>query len=71
MPIKLRDGEPPDAGAEAPAEQREEIEDIGGGGTYRTLDEQEGRLSPAEAERRVIAQSASTSSLSASRPAPR
>ena len=28
--------------------EREEIEDIGGGGTYRTLDEQEGRLSAAE-----------------------
>ena len=40
MGTETRDKERPD--------RREEIEDIGGGKTYRTLDEQEGRLSEAE-----------------------
>jgi solute carrier family 13 (sodium-dependent dicarboxylate transporter), member 2/3/5 len=44
MGTETRDREEPGRRAEPP----EEIEDIGGGKTYRTLDEQEGRLSEAE-----------------------
>lgn len=38
----------PDDSDVLPEEEREEIEDVGGRKTYRTLDEQKGTLSPAE-----------------------
>jgi solute carrier family 13 (sodium-dependent dicarboxylate transporter), member 2/3/5 len=48
MGMETRDKDRPEGDALLPEERREEIEDIGGGKTYRTLDEQEGRLSEAE-----------------------
>jgi solute carrier family 13 (sodium-dependent dicarboxylate transporter), member 2/3/5 len=48
MGTETQDKERPEGGAEPPEGRRDEIEDIGGRQTYRTLDEQEGRLSPAE-----------------------
>ena len=47
MEMESKEGRRPEDGLER-AEEREEIEDVGGRKTYRTLDEQEGRLSPAE-----------------------
>jgi sodium-dependent dicarboxylate transporter 2/3/5 len=48
MGTETRDKERPDDSEPLPEERREEIEDVGGRKTYRTLDEQEGTLSEAE-----------------------
>ena len=48
MGTETRDKGRPDDSEPLPEEEREEVEDIGGRKTYRTLDEQEGMLSPAE-----------------------
>jgi sodium-dependent dicarboxylate transporter 2/3/5 len=48
MGTETRDTGRPDDSEPLPEEEREEVEDIGGRKTYRTLDEQEGMLSPAE-----------------------
>jgi sodium-dependent dicarboxylate transporter 2/3/5 len=48
MGTEIQDKDRPEGDERLPEERREEIEDIGGRKTYRTLDEQEGRLSPAE-----------------------
>jgi solute carrier family 13 (sodium-dependent dicarboxylate transporter), member 2/3/5 len=48
MGTETQDKGRPDGHGELPEDRREEIEDVGGSKTYRTLDEQEGRLSEAE-----------------------
>jgi solute carrier family 13 (sodium-dependent dicarboxylate transporter), member 2/3/5 len=48
MGTEIQDKDRPEGDERLPEERREDIEDIGGRKTYRTLDEQEGRLSPAE-----------------------
>jgi sodium-dependent dicarboxylate transporter 2/3/5 len=48
MGTETRETERGEGRFERPGDRREEVEDVGGSGTYRTLDEQEGRLSAAE-----------------------